>query len=130
MFQEPLTETRLGLDAERPEDVPFSTWAQLAWTDVTVTASPHRPGPLRRARPDHSARGLHFDGTGTSAADRSGAGAATLPGRHPPEQPAGGAVITWADLQARRGTRDDGAAAWRAKPRNGKSSPGESSRPC
>jgi hypothetical protein len=66
VFQEPPTETRLGLDAERPAEVAFSTWAQLAWTDVTVTghhldlAASGGPAPT-------DARGLHLDRTGTSA---------------------------------------------------------------
>jgi hypothetical protein len=66
VFQEPETETRLGLDAERAADVPFGTWAQLAWTDVTVTghhihlAASGGPAPTE-------GRGLHFDQTGTSA---------------------------------------------------------------
>jgi hypothetical protein len=66
VFQEPLTGTRFGMDAERPAEVPFSTWAQLAWTDVKVTrnhvdlAASSGPAPT-------DARGLHFDRTGTSA---------------------------------------------------------------
>jgi hypothetical protein len=66
VFQEPLTETRLGLDAERPEDVPFSTWAQLAWTDVVVTRHHIDLAPSGGPAPN-SARGLHLDRTGTSA---------------------------------------------------------------
>lgn len=66
VFQEPPTETRLGLDAERAAGVPFRTWSQLAWTDVTVTrhhidlAASGGPAPIQ-------GRGLHFDQTGTSA---------------------------------------------------------------
>jgi hypothetical protein len=66
VFQEPLTEARLGLDAERPEDVPFDTWAQLAWTDVTVTRH-HIDLAASRGPTPNNARGLHLDRTGTSA---------------------------------------------------------------
>jgi hypothetical protein len=66
VFQEPLTETRLGLDAERPADVPFTTWAKLAWTDVTVTRH-HLNLPATGGPAPSDARGLHLDQTGTSA---------------------------------------------------------------
>jgi hypothetical protein len=66
VFQEPPTETRLGLDAERPADVPFSTWAQLAWTDVTVPAH-HIDLAASGGPAPTNARGLHLDQTGTSA---------------------------------------------------------------
>jgi hypothetical protein len=66
VFQEPPTETRLGLDAERPADVAFATWAQLAWTDVTITG--HHLDLHATGGPAPAAtRGLHLDGTGTSA---------------------------------------------------------------
>jgi hypothetical protein len=66
VFQEPLTETRLGLDAKRAAEVPFTTWAQLAWTDVTVTNHHIALAASGGPTPTNS-RGLHLDSTGTSA---------------------------------------------------------------